>query len=364
MKIAILGPANSIHVSRWCNALAQQDIEVHLVTQHDFDVHQYSDRVRVHLLPYRGGKGYFLNRRALGKVLAEMSPDLLNCHYASGYGTLMAGVWRGPSLLSVWGADVYEFPYESRFKMWLIKRNLQAASRIASTSHVMAEQTRSLCPELAPIFVTPFGIDTARFVPVPRAADGRLVIGTVKTMAKKYGIDILIHGYALLRQRLQDEKADDLLGRLELLLVGGGGETAVLQALVAQLGLEASVTFAGQVDHTAVPDWLNRLDIYVAASRNDSESFGVAILEASSCALPVVVSRMGGLPEVVAENETGLIIPNENPQALADALYLLVQDSALRNRLGVAGRARVCQQFSWDHCVTLMRDAYRQTVAA
>ncbi|MET3134749.1 glycosyltransferase involved in cell wall biosynthesis [Oxalobacteraceae bacterium GrIS 1.11] len=361
MKIVILGPGNSIHVSRWCNAISARGNEVHLISEHEFDRSEYSGAVKFHMLPFRGGKGYFLNRAALRALLGKIVPDLVNCHYASGYGTMIAKLWRGPMLLSVWGADVYEFPYQSRFKMWLIRRNLLSATHIASTSHVMADQVRRICPEIGDISVTPFGIDPAIFVPAQGARNaGQVVIGTVKTMAKKYGIDILIRGFSLLLERLMAERSA-LAVNIKLLLVGGGPDTAALQALVAELGLGASVEFVGQVAHAEVPRWLARLDIYVAVSRNESESFGVAVLEASSCGLPVVVSRVGGLPEVVAENVTGLLIPNESPQGLADALHLLL-DEPKRLALGRAGREWVCEHFSWEYSVDLMLQAYAKTV--
>ena len=103
-----------------------------------------------------------------------------------------------------------------------------------------------------------------------------------------------------------------------------------------------------------MPAWLNRLDIYAAPSRLDSESFGVAVIEASACALPVVVSDVGGLPEVVRDGETGLIVPRDDVPALQAALKRLVLDAALRERLGQGGRAHVEREYEWGHCVDLM----------
>ena len=93
---------------------------------------------------------------------------------------------------------------------------------------------------------------------------------------------------------------------------------------------------AGPVPHEKVPDILGQLDIYVAASR--WESFGVAVLEAAACGLPVVVSDVGGLPEVVEHGITGFVVRREDPGSVADALIRLVSSGELRRRMGDAAR--------------------------
>ncbi len=148
-----------------------------------------------------------------------------------------------------------------------------------------------------------------------------------------------------------------------LLIVGDGPQSAELEALAHQLSIAQRTQFAGAVAHAEVPAWLNRLDIYAAPSRLDSESFGVAVIEASACALPVVVSDAGGLPEVVQDGETGLVVPRDDVPALQAALKRLVLDAALRQELGRRGRAHVAREYEWGHCVDVMERCYAQVVA-
>src|SRR3546814_7786428 len=96
---------------------------------------------------------------------------------------------------------------------------------------------------------------------------------------------------------------------------------------------------------------LRQFHIYVAVSRDDSESFGVAIIEASACGLPVIVSDAGGLPEVVDHESTGLVIPRDSPSDLARAIVRLALDAPLRQRMGGAGRPRVERHYEWSGCV-------------
>ena len=136
-----------------------------------------------------------------------------------------------------------------------------------------------------------------------------------------------------------------------------------LKQLAAQLGVAERVQFVGHVDHAQVPHELAQLDVYVALSRLDSESFGVAIIEAGAAARPVVVSNAGGLPEVVLDSVTGLVVPRENPQAAADAIECLLCDADLRQRMGAAARRHVAQHYSGDACVETMMKVYERLVA-
>ena len=349
MRIALLGPANSIHLQRWTAALAQRGHALLMLSQHRCEGELLPAAAELVWLPHSGALGYFRNAGALRRALARWQPDILNAHYASGYGSTAALAGFAPTLLSVWGSDVYDFPYESAAKGWLLRRNLRRATAIASTSEAMARQVRRLVPEAGEIAITPFGVDLDRFAPASHARQP-LTIGIVKSLAPKYGVDLLLRAFA------------GLPDACRLLIVGDGPQRAELEALAQGLGIAARTEFAGAVPHAEVPGWLNRLDIYAAPSRIDSESFGVAVIEASACALPVVVSDAGGLPEVVRDGETGLVVPREDVAALRGALQRLVDDPALRVRLGSQGRAHVAAEYEWGHCVDLMTACYERTI--
>lgn len=363
MKIALLSGASSIHTIRWANGLHAAGHEVHVITQHPA-IDPFAEGVAVHQFPFLGVFGYFTIVPAVRKLLAGLNPDVVNAHYASGYATTARLVGFHPWLLSVWGSDVYDFPYKSSLHKWLVKNNLMAADQVASTSHCMAKQTRTLAPELPGLAITPFGVDLSAYkdiTPEPAQPKPKLVIGTVKTMKPKYGIDTLIESFALLLKRLNADDWEDI-PELELRLVGGGKQIPDLKLLARRLGVEDKVNFVGHVSHTQVPQELAELDVYVALSRLDSESFGVAIIEASAAGRPVVVSDAGGLPEVTIDGETGFVVPRENPEAASSALEQLVMDAELRHRMGKAGQRHVAQHYSWSACVNTMLGIYQNTI--
>ena len=363
MKVALLAAGTSVHAVRWAEGLAAIGVEVSLVTQHP-PLRPLDARVRIELLPHRGPLGYLRNAAAVQSVLRRARPDLLNAHYASGYGTLARRAGFRPTLLSVWGSDVFEFPDRSPLHRWWMRGTLRWATGIASTSEAMARRVRELVPDAPRLLVTPFGVDVARFHPRERDESDRpaepLVIGTVKTMSDTYGIDLLIAAFALI---LRDPSVPpDVAASLRLRLVGGGPDLERYRALARGLEVEPQVEFCGPVPHDEVPIVLREFDIFVALSR--AESFGVAVLEASAAGLPVIVSDAGGLPEVVLAGETGLVVPAGEVDEAARALRQLVTDPEMRRRLGRAGRVRVEERFAWSASLRTMCEAYRRTIDA
>ena len=358
MRIALISGASVIHTVRWANGLAEAGHEVHLITQHKA-CDPLLPQVKVYTFPYRGVLGYYLMAPKVRKLLKAIKPDVVNAHYASGYATTARLANIRPFVLSVWGSDVYDFPYKSPLHKWLVRKNLMSADIVASTSHCMAEQTRTIAPQLGEIPITPFGVDMAAYAKaeaLPTNKD-KLTIGTVKTMASTYGIDTLIEAFALLVSKFSISQPD-LIKKLNLRLVGGGTQIDEYKGLAEKLGVLNKVEFVGRVPHHQVPDELSKLDIYVALSRQ--ESFGVAIIEAGAARRPVVVSNAGGLPEVTLDNVTGMIVPSENPQAAAEAIEKLILDPKLRVQMGEAGYKHVAATYAWDVCVDTMNKLFEK----
>lgn len=366
MKIALLSGASTIHTIRWANGLAAAGIEVHLISQHPI-LETLNPKVKAHIFNYRGVIGYFTMVPKVKKLLKKIKPDLVNAHYASGYATTARLVGYHPWVLSVWGSDVYDFPYKSPIHSKLVKDNLLYADQLASTSICMAEQTQSLIPNIdLDIAITPFGVDTKYYdsLTIPLSEknnDTSIVIGTVKTLAPKYGIDTLINAFALILKNLANTHPD-IEKKLILRIVGEGPQEKELKKLVKQLHINNRVEFIGRVDSKNVPNELDKFDIYVALSRLDSESFGVAIIEAGAAGRPVVVSDAGGLPEVVIDGTTGFVIPRENPKEAANAITKLVLDRHLRVDMGEAGKKHVSEKYEWSKCIDIMIALYKDTI--
>jgi len=188
------------------------------------------------------------------------------------------------------------------------------------------------------------GIDVQRFPCTGPRPDGPAVI--VARLSPEKDIDILLRATALVLR-------DDPAFRLEI--AGDGPCMTALRQSTADLGLEGNVCFLGQVRD--IPALLARAGLFVLSSL--SEGISLTLLEAMASGLPVVATRVGGNPEVVAEGETGFLVTPQNPPALADALLRLRRDRATSIRLGQAGRRRVETHFDVRRMVAEYEQLYR-----
>jgi glycosyltransferase involved in cell wall biosynthesis len=356
MRICYLASASSIHTRRWANHFAAQGHQVEIVS---FDLPGELDkRVIVHALKKRWPLSVecFSLAPYVRRILNQSKVDILHAHYASSYGTLGRLCGLRPYVLSVWGSDVYEFPKRSVLHRELLKRNLSCADEVCSTSEVMAGEIRKYCNRL--VTITPFGISCDQFRPPSdnkNGDDNEFVIGTVKTLEPIYGIDYLIRSFALLTRRYRGSS------RLRLVIAGEGYLRPSLQKLARHLGVGSVTEFLGAAPHDEVPSLLRRLSVF--ANLSNSESFGVAALEASACELPVVATNVGNLPEIVRHNVTGIIVPPRNPESAAEAFLTLLKNSEIRRTLGTAGRQFVLQNYDWSMNAKRMEWLYNKIMS-
>ncbi len=351
----------SAHTVRWANSLSEKGIEVFLFGLNKYDETLYHNNVKIETLVFpnvfqnnHDGSPfkiiYITALKRLKQLIKKTRPDILHAHYASSYGVLGALTGFHPYIISVWGSDIFIVPEKNIINAKMIKFCIGKADKICSTSKVMAEKTKKYTAK--EIEVIPFGIDTSEFKPValtPFRREEAIVIGTVKSLEKKYNVENLIKAFKIVREEMPDK-------HLELVITGGGSQLHYLRMLAKKLGIEKHVRFNGFVKHDEVWKFHNMLHIFVALS--DYESFGVSALEASACGKPVVVSDADGFKEVVNDNETGFIVPRGNIRKAADAILALAADEVLRKKIGDAGRSHVLKNYDWTASVAGMINVY------
>lgn len=172
-----------------------------------------------------------------------------------------------------------------------------------------------------------------------------LIVGAVARLDSVKGIDTLVRAAEMLRDM-----------PLHYLIVGDGNERDHLERLTYEKHLSDRFIFTGYQSN--VIPWVQTMDIGVLCSR--SEGLPQAILEYMACGLPVIAPTVGGVPELVVENTTGLLIPPREPQILADAIRKLVGDRMLRIEMGKAGQQRARQKFSLDNEIKANIAIYRR----
>ena len=144
-----------------------------------------------------------------------------------------------------------------------------------------------------------------------------------------------------------------------LVMVGDGPDREPLERDVEELGLQSRVWFVGE-QHDLVP-WLSSADVFLLPS--SQESFGLAALEAMACEVPVVASRVGGLPEVIEDGATGFLCPADGVDLMAARAIDLLADQALRTRIGRASAEHVRANFCTGTVVPLYEECYRAVLA-
>ncbi len=213
------------------------------------------------------------------------------------------------------------------------------ADRFVCVSRSTAEFFQRHCAA-APdrIVVIPNGVDASEFAPPqdpPAAAGRRLRVVSVGRLDRQKGYDTLVDAARLCAARGLE---------FETIVAGEGPERAALERRIADAGLAGAFRLIGRCDD--VPALLRSADLFVSSSR--WEGMPNAVLEAMATGLPVVAAAVGGSPELVEPDECGLLVPPDDPAALADAMADLLLGPARRVRFGQRGRERVLAYFTWE----------------
>jgi len=354
MKVCLLAPGNSVHTLKIAYSLREEGHEVLVLSFHEPKTKDRFIEYIEPLFPPLGKLNYIANVRRIKRIVNDFRPDILHAHYVSSYGLVGSLLDYHPFIISVWGSDIFDFPKTSSFHKHLVRSVLAKADFILSTSNIMALETKKYTNK--EVFVTPFGVDCEAFKPLPELKPkDKMIIGTIKALKPKYGIEYLIRAFKILSDRHPDMP-------LELWIGGEGYLRTDLEELVRSLGICDKVKFLGYIPHQEVPKYLNAFTVSVSVSVSESESFGVAVVEAQACGIPVVVSNIGGLPEVVKDGETGFIVPPRSPEATAEAIEKILIDSELKRKLSINARNFVLKKYNWNDNIQLIIDVYRKAV--
>lgn len=350
-------------------------VEVQVITSHfpGLPWREEQDGAIIHRLPVfrrrrdRGRIGemalYMTGASLLAPVIAaRWKPDVALAFIGIPSGPVAWALRRltgVPYLVCLRGGDVPGFRCEGvdgfhRLLAPVTRRVWSRAAAVTANSRGLADLARAFIPDLA-VPVIPNGVDTTLFHPGPHRtaamAGGAVRLLAVGRLVGQKGIDVLLN--ALARPGLE---------RVELDLVGDGEWRSDLEAQAVRLGLAARVRFRGWLDRSDLATVYREADLFVLASRD--EGMPNVVLEAMASGLPVVSTTVPGARDLVVEGETGLLVPPEDPTALADALRRLVADADTRVWFGARGRVRVEDSFSWRAAAVGFLDLIGQSAVA
>jgi len=258
--------------------------------------------------------------------------------------------------------------HHSPFARRTARALLGSAAAVVANSQWTREQAQTVLREVGldskaeRVRVVPLGTDPAHFHPgidtrevrARYRLDDRPWVLTVARLEPYKGVDTSLRALAQVRKAGPD---------VGYLVVGAGKKKDAFRKLAEDLGIAEAVRFLGTVPEKELPGLYNVAHAYLGVSRRAEsrvEGFGIALAEASACAVPVIAGRSGGVAEAVQDGETGFVVDPEDPAAVAQALTRLLSDQLLARRLGQAGRKAVETLYNWDRVVRDLREIESQ----
>jgi glycosyltransferase involved in cell wall biosynthesis len=279
------------------------------------------------------------------RAIRELKPDILHVNldnpWTAQYG-LLAGVVTRTPMVSVLHLPT---PPWRRRQAWLVRpvaRRVRAYVCVSRHSARFAESVLRMKPGSARVIYNGLPVPDT-LAPSAPPSGGELRIGAVGRLDPQKGLEVLIEAM----RSLPD-------GRL--VLVGDGPDRSKLEHLVRTYSLDDRVQFAGWVE----PPWTAKWTFDVLAMSSVNEGFPLVIIEAMMAGIPVVAPTVGGIPEIIVSGTTGLLVPPNDPEALAAALRSLAEDPGRRREMGKQCRSMALERFTAGAMATQFEELYKE----
>jgi glycogen synthase len=291
-------------------------------------------------------------RQQVAELKRDFRPDLvhMNCFGPSFlFHHDTANAHAVPLLATLHTVPQAAMPTRALSEEGLFKRTMRTASWITCVSEAVLDQARQLMPEIAPCASVIYnGLDAPSLPPDPLPYDPPQIL-CLGRIIKDKGFDLAVSGFASIVARFP---------RTRLMIAGDGPALSELQNQVVDLGLTHSVDFLGWVSPEQIPMLLNRATVVAMPSLR--EGLPSVALEAALMARPVVATQVGGLPEVVLHQKTGLLVEREDKNGLAQAIAFLLNHPRIAAQFGETARRRVQKVFTFKRYVNAYDDLYQK----
>ena len=343
------------------------------------EVIRYPYFARPTLLAYFSS--YFSGLRLSRELLRKTPPDLVHYHLTlSAQGPMRGLPDRVPSVYTFYGPWHHEYAVEAEdlrakssmcyrvYLRWLMRWQRRRQQRLLNKARkvvALSEFSRQWIAQLAPhrtfgVEVIPGGIDSQRFSPSEDKSAVREKLGispgdflvlTVRRLVRRMGIDLLLKGVS---------EAGKNGAPIQCLIGGAGPLQGELQDLAQALGVAANVRFLGYVPEDQLADLYRAADLFFVPTVAE-ENFGLILLEAAACGVPIASTPVGSLPELMRKIGSGLLAEDVSAQAIAEVITKAVANKEELQREAINVIApRVRQEFDWDKIVERTAAVYRE----
>lgn len=300
------------------------------------------------------------------RITGENKFDLIHCHWMipQGFYCALIKIFRGiPYLLTAHGGDVYSFKGMPGIRT-LIKFALKHSAGCTVNSQATLNQILK-SDKKATVKVVPMGVDLSEFHKGNYNQDIKNSIGNenllllgVGRLAEKKGFNFLIEAMPQIIKEIPNTR---------LVIIGFGPQKEILEKQIQKLNLASSVSLIGGKTGKELRDWFATADIFIGPSiitlDGDTEGQGVVFLEAMASGTPVIASDVGGIKDAVQDGFSGLLIPEKNPQAIAEKIVELAKNKPLREQLIHNALELTNSDYSWERSAKSFFQLYQQSVS-
>ncbi len=300
--------------------------------------------------PRRKGLRRLLQATVLRVEMERAGIDHAHAHFATAAARLANLAWRmgGPTYsVTVHAKDIYH----QDVRVDHLRDKLASARFVATVSRANRDYLESLLALDGRLRIVPNSVNLRRLGPVRRSPGQAGPVLTVARLIEKKGLMDLVAAFSLLRAR-------GITPRLEI--VGDGPLRGQLEGVAASLGVDAR--FRGALPQEQVLELMGRASLFclpcVVAADGDRDGLPTSVLEAMALGVPVVTTDVSGLAEAVLHERTGLLVPQRDPVALAEAIERLLSDPELAARLSAEGRRHVEHNYSLERSAALLRSMF------
>ncbi len=292
--------------------------------------------------------------KRFAQIIDEVKPDIVHAHQSVPFGwyavrALTRARHTAPLVVSVWGTDVMAYPEQNWLFRLMDYSVLKHATALTATSQALVAASMRWTKR-KDWLVVPFGVEPGLFKKKSAPAGQARVFGMAKQLrfigeSDVYGFTTALRALALAKKQKHD---------LSLEIAGSGPEETYLKKLADSLGISEAVRFLGHVPQEQLGERMARWDALLLPSKQ--ESFGVVAVEAAAVGIPVIGSRVGGIPEIVQEESTGRLLNPMSSERLAQAM--LAVDKKLLQDAFTRGPKLVAERFTWQKSLERMQKVY------
>lgn len=301
--------------------------------------------------------------RFLDTLVKNFKPGIIHAHTATpgGYpGLRLARKHRLPFVCSLRGSDINTYPYRERLTLALTCEVLRNSNGLTSVSEALKLEAEKLAAPQVPIEVIYNGCDSVFFTCRRALARHRQTLGISKnakvllfvgSIEKAKGVYELVSSFNAIYSRHPD---------IQLIMVGDGPDLAAIKKIAGEGPSRDAIRLPGSIANSEMPEWFGASDLFILPTHY--EGLPNALLEAMASGLPVISTRVGGIPEAVRTGETGILVGRRDTAGLIEAMDYLIRNEGPSREMGMAAQKTVRENFTWQGNAKKMIGVYERVL--